>query len=85
MTAYRYIYDEDDRPPTVEEVQGSIIELALGVSKVDPADMRAGLMVGNPKDVDAAMKTLSCLIDLGHGLDESLSLREEMEKDIINN
>ena len=85
MITHRYIYDEDDRPPTVEEVQGSIIELALGVSKVDPADMRAGLMVGNPKDVDAAMKTLSCLIDLGRGLDESLSLREEMEKDIINN
>ena len=42
-------------------------------------------MIGNPKDVDAAMKTLSCLIDLGQGLDESLSLREEMAKDIINN
>jgi len=85
MTAYQYVYDEDDRPPTVEEVQDSIIELALGVSNVDPAAMRAGLMIGNPKDVDAAMKTLSCLIDLGHGLDESLSLREEMDKDIINN
>ena len=42
MTAYQYVYDEDDRPPTVEEVQDSIIELALGVSNVDPAAMRAG-------------------------------------------
>jgi hypothetical protein len=85
MITYQYAYDDDDRPPTVEEVQDSIIELALGVSRVDPAVMRAGLMVGNPKDVDAAMKTLSCLTDLGQGLDESLSNREEMVKDIINN
>ncbi len=70
---------------TVQEMQSCIINMSFNLSRRDPAAIRLGLSRNSKKEVDNVMKTLSCMIELGRGLEGSLEREREMDNYISRN